>query len=170
MLAEDATSCQWKLISGGCGLLPPWAPALGRRLVGAGAPAAPGAPVTSAAPLQSHLMCGGLPQDSRCRGRGSWVPAGCEERLGEGDPGLSPSPASPPERPLVLQPTSISLPSFLLQRLQSFLHILCSGWNSVCHFLAGGFQFHVLVCKLEIIIAPSSQGGYEGWSELPPET
>lgn len=67
MLAEDATSCQWKLISGCRGLLPRRAPDLGRRLVGAGAPAAPGAPMTSA-PLHSHLTCSGLLEGSRCRG------------------------------------------------------------------------------------------------------
>lgn len=67
VLAEDATSCQWKLISSCCGLLPPRAPDLGRRRVGAGAPAALEALMTSAC-LQSHLMGSGLPGGSRCTG------------------------------------------------------------------------------------------------------
>ena len=94
----------------------------------------------TSAPLKSHLMCSGLPQGSRCRGArvlgASRVGGKVRGRgsMTQLKPGLA------LQAPPVLQPTSISLFSVLLQHLQLFLHILCSGWNSVCHFLSGGFQ------------------------------
>lgn len=153
MLAEDATSCQWKLISGCCGLLPPRAPDLGRRLVGAGAPAAPGALATSA-PLQSHPVYSGLPQGSR--GRGVRVLDASRVRgKARGREFTTQTKASLSLRaPLVLQPTNSSLlfppvtstvgPTCFLLWVE--LGVPPPSWVAL--------SFRALVCKLEIIMAP----------------
>lgn len=139
VLAQDATSCQWKLISGCCGRLPPWAPDLGRRLVGAGAPATLEALMTSAC-LQSHLVGSGLPEGSQCTGV-RVLDANSGEGKVRGRGFMTQLKSSLPQSvPWLLQPTSTPFFSVPLQHLQSFIHILYSGWNSVCHLLAGWLE------------------------------
>lgn len=156
MLAKDATSCQWKLISGCCGLLPPGAPDLGRCLVGAGVPAALGALVTSVA-LQSHLMCTDLPRAPGAGGQGSWMPAGEGKVRGKefmtqpkSSLSLEVSPwSSSPQAFFSLLfhlATFRVLPSYFILWLE--LSMPPPGWVAL--------SFLFLICVLEIIIAPSS--------------
>lgn len=93
MLAEDATSCQWKLISCCHGLLSPRAPELGRCLAGA---------LMTLVPSQSHPTCSGLPRAPDAQGSG-------RQSEGEGDSQFNSSAASPQSGPRGLQLTSNSL-------------------------------------------------------------
>lgn len=156
MLAKDATSCQWKLISGCCGLLPPGAPDLGRRLVGAGVPAALGTLVTSAA-LQSHLMCSGVSPGLQVQGPRVLDASRVEERPGgrefttqpKSSLSLEVSPGLPAHRRFSLLfpfATFRILPSHFILWLE--LSMPPPSWVAL--------SFLFLICILEIIIAPSS--------------